>query len=100
MHRVSINNKMKDITDTVNDVCHVLFLRDKLCCKVAHAHVCNRSDSNVNTCMCATLWQSLSHKYSNQIFPRAACPVQIRAHHHIDVYADINDADKKAFIVL
>ena len=51
----------------------------------------NHSDSNVNTCTYATLWQSLSRKYSNQIFPRAACPVQIRAHRHIDVYADINE---------
>ena len=80
---------MKDITDTVNDVCHVLFLWDKLCHKVVHAYVNNHSDSNVNTCTCATLWQSLSHKESNQIFPCAACLIQIRGHHHIDIYADI-----------
>ena len=40
--------------------------------------------------MSATLWQSLSCKYSDQTFPHAACPVQIRANHHIDVYTDIN----------
>ena len=53
--RDKIHDNMKDITDTVNDVCHVLFLRDKLCRKVAHGHVHNHSDSNVNTCMCTTL---------------------------------------------
>ena len=51
----------------------------------------NHSDSNVNMCTCTTLLQSLSRTYSNQIFPRAACPVQIRAHRHIDVYTDINN---------
>ena len=77
---------MKDITDTVNDVCMVrhIFLRDKLCHKVAHAHVHNYSNSNVNTCTGAILWQSLSHKYS------AVCLVQIGAHHHMDVCTDIN----------
>ena len=67
-----------------------LFLRDKLCRKVAHAHMHNHSNSNLNMCTCATLQLSLSRKYSNQIFPRAACPVQIGAHRHIDVYSDIN----------
>ena len=28
--------------------------------------------------------------YTLLLRPRSACPVQIRAHHHIDVYADIN----------
>ena len=88
---------MKNITDTVNDVCHVLFLWDKLCGKVAHAYVRNHSDSNVNMCTCTTLQQSLSRKYSNQIFPRAACPVQIRTHRHIDVYGDINKLCNPSF---
>ena len=51
---------MKDITGTVNGVCHALFLWDKLCHKVVHAHTRNHSDSNVNMRMCTTLLQSLS----------------------------------------
>ena len=86
---------MKDITNTVNDVCHV-FLRDKLCHKVAHAHVHNHSNSNVNMCTCGTLQQSFCTVgyclYGTLLLRlRSACPVQIRVHHHTDVYTDINE---------
>ena len=90
---------MKDITDTVNDVCHV-FSWDKLYRKVAHVHVHNHSNSNVNTCTCATLRQSLSHTVGYCFYgtlllrPHSACPLQIRAHHHIDVHTDINKGYK------
>ena len=57
--------------------------------KVAHVHVHNHKNSNVNMCMCATLQQSLSHKYNDQT-STCCMSLQIRAHHHIDVYTDIN----------
>ena len=28
------------------------------------------------------------------LHPHSACPVQIRAHHHIDVYTDINNIER------
>ena len=61
---------MKDITDTVNEVCPD-------CCYVMgynYVHV-------VGYCLYGTLLLRLQW---------TACPVQIRAHHHIDVYTDIN----------
>ena len=63
---------MKDITDTVNDVCNIL--HDTDCCYV----------TKWVTIMFAHMGQSLI-----QSVP--ACPIQIRAHHHIDVYTDINN---------
>ena len=55
---------MTDITDTVNDVCIMLM------CPVQKVTVCTGHYFYVRT---------------------SACPVQIRAHHHIDVYTDINN---------
>ena len=59
---------MKDITDTVNDTCMV-----RQCMGYNYVHV-------VGYCLYRTLL----------LRPRSACPVQIRAHHHIYVYTDIN----------
>ena len=59
---------MKDITDTLNDVCMVLQ------CNIIHDAV-----------TVAMLPNGL------QLHPRVlACPLQIRDHHYIDVYTDIN----------
>ena len=65
------NNKyMKDVTDTVNDVC------TDCCCVMGYNYV-----RAVGYCMYKTLL----------LRPCSACPVQIRAHYHIDVYTDINN---------
>ena len=63
---------MKDITDTVNDVCNVL--HDADCCS-------------------ATKWVTIMSERTGQspVQTVPACPVQIRAHHHIDVCTDINN---------
>ena len=63
---------MKDITDTVNDVCNVL--HDVECCY-------------------ATKLVSITSARTGQspVQTVPACPVQIRTHHHIDVYTDINN---------
>ena len=65
---------MKDITDTVNDVytdllCYGLQLRPRWTGPIREVTVC------------------IGHYY---YVSATACPVQIRAHHHIDVYTDIN----------
>ena len=62
---------MKDITDTVNDVCNVLHDAD---------------------CWYATKWVTITSTHTGQSPVRTvpACPVQIRANHHIDVNIDIN----------
>ena len=63
---------MKDITDIVNDVCTDccgLQLRPRWTCPIRLVTVCT----------------------GHYIYVRAtACPVKIRAHHHIGVYTDIN----------
>ena len=63
---------MKDITDTVNDVCNVL--HDADCCYI-------------------TKWVTIMSMHVGQspLQTVPACPIQIRAHHHIDVYTDINN---------
>ena len=62
---------MKDITDTVNDICTD-------CCYVMGYNYVRA----VGYCLYGTLL----------LRPRwTACPVQIGAHHHIDVYTDINN---------
>ena len=69
---------MKDITDTVNDVCMVTVAtlpngsQLRLCCALSRT---------VGYCLYGTL---LLHPHWT------AYPVQIRAHHHIDVHTDIN----------
>ena len=69
------------------------------CCYVTKYHSCNLGDNYIHAvsptvgyCLYRTLL----------LRPRwTACPVQIRAHHHIDVYTDINqtvsssDAEKQ-----
>ena len=60
---------MKDITDTVNDVCTD-------CCYVMGYNYIHM----VGYCLYGALLLLL----------HSASPVQIRAHHHLDVYADIN----------
>ena len=66
--------KMKDIPDTVNDdVCTVAMLWVTITsalCLVQKVTVC------------------MGHYY--YVHTGTACPVQIGAHHHIDVYTDIN----------
>ena len=72
---------MKDITDTVNDVC------TDYCYVMGYSYVCA-----VGYCLYGTL---LLH-------PRwTACPVRIRAHHYICVYSDINNciSTPKIFII-
>ena len=65
------NDSMKDITDTVNDLYNVLHVAD--CCYV-------------------TKWVTITSALMGQspIQTVPACDVQIRAHHHIDVFTDIN----------
>ena len=65
---------MKDITDTVNDVCTTL----TVAMLPNYNYIC--TVHTVGYCLYGTL---LLH-------PRSACPVQMRAHHHIDVFTDIN----------
>ena len=60
---------MKDVTDTVNNVC------TDCCFVMGYNYVCT-----VGYCLYRTLLLRL----------RSACPEQIRAHHDIDVYTDIN----------
>ena len=62
---------MKDITDTVNDVCNILHNAD--CCYVTKW---------------VTITSALTEQSPVQTVP--ACLVQIRAHHHTDAYTDIN----------
>ena len=63
--RVQRLEKMKDITDTVNDVCMV-----RQCMGYNYVRA-------VGYCLYGTC-------------SSVECPVEIRAHHHIDVYTDIN----------
>ena len=63
---------MKDITDTVNDVCNVL--HDADCCYVPNG---------LQLCSCIRPLQTVP-----------ACPIQIIAHHHTDVYTDINNLEE------
>ena len=67
--------RMKDITDTVNDVCMVRRLARRCdCCYV-------------------TKWVTITSAHMGQspVQTVPACPVQIGAHHHIDVCTDISD---------
>ena len=72
---------MKDIPDTVNDdVCTVAMLWVTITsalCLVQKVTVCT------------------GHYY--YVRAGTACPVQIGAHHHIDVYTDINNMNEKSF---
>ena len=81
-------SNMKDITDTVNDVCMV--------------RQCNLLHRDVTVAMLSNWLQLRPYcvPYSRLLFewtlllrPRwTPCPVQIRAHHHINVYTDINES--------
>ena len=72
---------MKDIPDTVNDdVCTVAMLWVTITsalCLVQKVTVC------------------MGHYY--YVRAGTACPVQIGAHHHIDVCTDINNMNEKSF---
>ena len=65
---------MKDITDTVNDVCMV--------------RQCNVTKRYVTKWV--TITSALDHTGQSPVHTVPACPIQIRAHHHIDVYTDIS----------
>ena len=67
----TVHDLNNDITDTVNDVCNVLHEADR--CYVTKW---------------VTVTSTLTGQSPVQTVP--ACPIQIRAHHHIDVYTDIN----------
>ena len=49
--------------------------------------------SNATSCCYVTKWVTVTTARMGQIPIQTGppCPVQIRAHHHIDVYTDIND---------
>ena len=38
------------------------------------------------------IMSALDHTGQSRVQTVPACPIQIRAHHHIDVYTDINNA--------
>ena len=48
--------------------------------------------SNATSCCYVTKWITITSTRTGQspVQTVPACPVQIRAHHHIDVYTDIN----------
>ena len=74
---------MKDITDTVNDVCMVRHLARLCDCCYVTKWV------TITSALCPVWYVTVctGHYY----YVRAtACPVQIRAHHNIDVHTDIN----------
>ena len=64
---------MKDITDTVNDVCTTVAMLP----------------NGLQLCPCCPIWKVTV--CTGHYYYMSACPVQIRAHHHIDVYTDINN---------
>ena len=70
---------IKEITDTVNDVC-----------MVPVPAICNVNGNSLSY----WLWLRYLGLYGTSLIETVtapARPVQIRAHHHIDVYADINN---------
>ena len=79
--------EMKDITDTVNDVCMV--------------RQCNVLHDALTVAMLPKVYnyiRAVSHVVGYCLYGTlllcpcwTVCPVQIRAHHHIDVHTDTND---------
>ena len=74
---------MKDITDTVNDVCMVRQCNQCLARRNNNCDVTVATLPNTTVVICVTIMSARTGQCPVQTVP--ACPVQIRAHHHIDV---------------